>query len=106
MAIGKTQIKSMIIEFAESPHLPDDIQGDMLIAGYFGHVIDRCGWDIDGAGHRLTDAGGGGRVPNDLLALADLSGQVPMVCRARNCPWSPAMGESFLFPMKILSPSR
>ena len=24
--------------------------------------------------------GGGGRAPNDLLALADLSGQVPMVC--------------------------
>ena len=35
---------------------------------------------LDGAGHRLTDTGGGGRAPNDLLALADLSGQVPMVC--------------------------
>lgn len=34
---------------------------------------------LDGAGHRLTDTGGG-RAPNDLLALADLSGQVPMVC--------------------------
>jgi acetyl-CoA carboxylase carboxyltransferase component len=35
---------------------------------------------LDGAGHRLTDAGGGGRAPNDLLALADLGAQVPMVC--------------------------
>jgi len=35
---------------------------------------------LDGAGHRLTDTGGGGRGPNDLLLLADLSGQVPMVC--------------------------
>jgi len=35
---------------------------------------------LEGAGHRLTDTGGGGRAPNDLLAMADLSGQVPMVC--------------------------
>ena len=35
---------------------------------------------LDGAGHRLTDTGGQGRAPNDLLALADLGGQVPMVC--------------------------
>lgn len=55
MKIGQTQIKSMIIEFAESPHLPDDIQGDMLIAGYFGHVIDRLKWEADGAGHRLKN---------------------------------------------------
>ena len=55
MSIGKTQIKSMIIEFAESPHLPDDIQGDMLIAGYFGHIIDRLGWSTDGSGHRLSN---------------------------------------------------
>lgn len=34
---------------------------------------------LDGAGHRLTDEGGG-RVPNDLLALADMAGSVPMVC--------------------------
>jgi acetyl-CoA carboxylase carboxyltransferase component len=34
---------------------------------------------LDGAGHRLTEDGGG-RVPNDLLALADLSGRVPMIC--------------------------
>lgn len=36
---------------------------------------------LEGAGHRLTgDAGGDGRAPNDLLALADLSGEVPTVC--------------------------
>lgn len=35
---------------------------------------------LDGAGHRLTETGGGGRSPNDLLALADCSGEVPMVC--------------------------
>ena len=34
---------------------------------------------LEGAGHRLTDTGSG-RAPNDLLAMADLSGHVPMVC--------------------------
>jgi acetyl-CoA carboxylase carboxyltransferase component len=36
---------------------------------------------LEGAGHRLTsNLEGHSRAPNDLLALADLSGQVPMVC--------------------------
>jgi len=36
---------------------------------------------LEGAGHRLTSSlEGGSRTPNDLLALADLSGTVPMVC--------------------------
>jgi len=35
---------------------------------------------LDGAGHRLTETDSSARVPNDLLALADLSGHVPMVC--------------------------
>jgi acetyl-CoA carboxylase carboxyltransferase component len=35
---------------------------------------------LDGAGHRLTETESMGRTPNDLLALADLSGHVPMVC--------------------------
>ena len=36
---------------------------------------------LEGAGHRLTETDSGmGRAPNDLLAMADLSGQVPMVC--------------------------
>lgn len=34
---------------------------------------------LEGAGHRLTDEGGG-RAPGDLQAMADLSGQVPMIC--------------------------
>ena len=34
---------------------------------------------LEGAGHRLTDTGGS-RAPNDLLALGDLGGKVPMVC--------------------------
>jgi acetyl-CoA carboxylase carboxyltransferase component len=35
---------------------------------------------LDGAGHRLTGDHPIGRTPNDLLLLADLHGQVPMVC--------------------------
>jgi acetyl-CoA carboxylase carboxyltransferase component len=35
---------------------------------------------LEGAGHRLSETEGMGRAPNDLLALADLSGEVPMVC--------------------------
>ncbi len=37
---------------------------------------------LEGAGHRLTSTleHGSGRMPNDLLLLADLSGLVPMVC--------------------------
>jgi acetyl-CoA carboxylase carboxyltransferase component len=34
---------------------------------------------LEGAGHRLTNTGHA-RAPHDLLALADLSGHVPMVC--------------------------
>ena len=53
MKIGQTQIKSMIIELAESPHLPDDVQGEMLIAGYYARDVNRFQWETDGAGHRL-----------------------------------------------------
>ncbi|MDA7875137.1 HEAT repeat domain-containing protein [bacterium] len=55
MKIGGTRIKSMIIELAESPHLPDDIQGEMLVAGYFARDVNRFQWETDGAGHRLTN---------------------------------------------------
>jgi acetyl-CoA carboxylase carboxyltransferase component len=34
---------------------------------------------LEGAGHRVTDSGGGRR-PGDLMGLAELSGTVPMVC--------------------------
>jgi len=50
--IGRTQIKSMICEIVDSPALPDDLQGDVLIAGYFGHLIDRMKLETHGAGHR------------------------------------------------------
>ncbi|MEO1997119.1 MAG: PVC-type heme-binding CxxCH protein, partial [Planctomycetaceae bacterium] len=53
MKIGQTRIKSMIIEFAESPHLPDDIQGEMLVAGYFARDVNRFQWKPQGAGHQL-----------------------------------------------------
>ncbi len=53
MKIGQTQVKSMIIELAESPHLPDEVQGEMLIAGYFARDVNRFEWETDGAGHRL-----------------------------------------------------
>ncbi|MCP4767265.1 MAG: hypothetical protein GY875_13440, partial [Gammaproteobacteria bacterium] len=54
MKIGATRIKSMIIEFAESPHLPADIQGEMLIAGYFARDVNRFKEEVDGSGHRLS----------------------------------------------------
>lgn len=53
MSIGGTKIKSMIIEIVDSPHLPDDLQGDFLIAGYFARNIARLRPSVDGAGHRL-----------------------------------------------------
>jgi len=54
MEIGQTRIKSMIIEFAASPHLPDDIEGEMLIAGYFARDVNRLRMSVDGSGHRLA----------------------------------------------------
>lgn len=53
--IGRTKIKSMVIEILDSPHLPDDMQGDMLIAGYFAHVVDRLRPSADGSGHKLEN---------------------------------------------------
>ena len=53
MTIGKTKIKSMCIEIVDSPHLPDDLQGDFLIAGYYARNVARLRPTVDGAGHRL-----------------------------------------------------
>jgi len=53
MKIGETRIKSMILELAESPHLPDDIQGELLVAGYFARDVNRFQWERDSSGHRL-----------------------------------------------------
>ncbi|MBC8353689.1 MAG: HEAT repeat domain-containing protein [Planctomycetes bacterium] len=53
--IGATQIKSMIAQIVESSHLPDDMQGDVIIAGYFAHLIDRMKIEPEGSGHRTTN---------------------------------------------------
>jgi putative heme-binding domain-containing protein len=53
--IGATQIKSMIAQIVESSHLPDDMQGNVIIAGYFAHVIDRMKIAPDGSGHRAEN---------------------------------------------------
>ncbi len=53
--IGKTQIKSMIAQIVESSHLPDAMQGDVLIAGYFAHVLDRMKLFADKSGHRTEN---------------------------------------------------
>ena len=53
MQIGGTKIKSMIIEIIDSAHLPADLQGDFLIAGYFARNIARLRPSVDGAGHKL-----------------------------------------------------
>ena len=53
--IGSTPIKSMIITYADSPHLPEEMRDDVLIAGYFGHLIDRMQITPDGSGHRATN---------------------------------------------------
>lgn len=50
--IGGTRIKSMICEIIDSPALPKDLQGNIVIAGYFGHLVDRLKVSVDGAGHR------------------------------------------------------
>ncbi|MFP6872658.1 MAG: c-type cytochrome [Verrucomicrobiales bacterium] len=53
MQIGATKIKSMVINIVDSPHLPKDLQGDFLIAGYFARNIARLRPTTDGAGHKL-----------------------------------------------------
>ena len=50
--IGRTRIKSMICEIIDSPALPDELQGNIVIAGYFGHIVDRLEMSTDGSGHR------------------------------------------------------
>ena len=53
--IGSTPIKSMIITYADSPHLPEEMRDDVLIAGYFGHLIDRMQITPDESGHRAVN---------------------------------------------------
>ncbi|MDF1813958.1 MAG: HEAT repeat domain-containing protein [Verrucomicrobiales bacterium] len=55
LEIGKTAIKAMGALVVDSPALPDDIQGDILIAGYYAHVIDRMKLYPDSSGHRTEN---------------------------------------------------
>lgn len=55
LVVGATQIKSMIALHVDSPHLPESIQGDVLIAGYYAHIIDRMQLLPDGSGHRTLN---------------------------------------------------
>ncbi|MEK6248639.1 MAG: hypothetical protein N2C12_10700, partial [Planctomycetales bacterium] len=52
MTIGHTQVRGMMIAFADSPHLPEDIREDLVIAGYYGRLVHRMGVVPDGSGHR------------------------------------------------------
>ncbi|MEO1836364.1 MAG: PVC-type heme-binding CxxCH protein [Akkermansiaceae bacterium] len=52
--IGRTRIKSMICEIIDSPALPADLQGNIVIAGYFAHIVDRLEISPDGSGHQGT----------------------------------------------------
>ena len=51
--IGATKIKSMVIEIVDSPHLPKDLHGDFLIAGYYARNIARLRPSVNGSGHKL-----------------------------------------------------
>ena len=53
--IGNTQIKSMMVEIIDSPSLPEDIQGNILIAGYFARNIDRMKLIPEASGHRTEN---------------------------------------------------
>ena len=53
MTIGKTVIKSMMMEIIDTPHFPDEFQGDFIIAGYYARNIARLKCSVDGSGHKL-----------------------------------------------------
>lgn len=50
--MGRTVAKSMDIELIESAHLPDDLQGHFLIAGYFDRSIERFQPYREGSGFK------------------------------------------------------
>jgi putative heme-binding domain-containing protein len=50
--IGATVIKSGIVEQPRSHHLPDDMQHDFLIAGYYNNTVERMTVVDDGAGFK------------------------------------------------------
>ena len=72
--IGRTPTKSMIAEIVDSPHFPDDIQGNFLIAGYKTRTIERMTLEPHGSGHRTsTKSGAGPTTVEAFLACADVS---------------------------------
>jgi putative heme-binding domain-containing protein len=55
--IGKLVIKGSIIEIIRTKHLPDDLKGDFVIAGYYNNKIERMRVTDDSSGYkaRLLD---------------------------------------------------
>lgn len=55
--IGKLVIKGSIIEIIRTKHLPDDLKGDFIIAGYYNNKIERMRVTSDSSGYtaRLLD---------------------------------------------------
>ncbi|WP_138989874.1 PVC-type heme-binding CxxCH protein [Larkinella sp. C7] len=55
--IGKLVIKGSIIEIIRTKHLPDDLKGDFVIAGYYNNKIERMRVTNDSSGYsaRLLD---------------------------------------------------
>ncbi|GAB3253753.1 hypothetical protein GCM10027347_13730 [Larkinella harenae] len=55
--IGKLVIKGSIIEIIRTKHLPDDLKGDFVIAGYYNNKIERMRVSNDSSGYmaRLLD---------------------------------------------------
>ncbi|MFD1144263.1 PVC-type heme-binding CxxCH protein [Larkinella insperata] len=55
--IGKLVIKGSIIEIIRTKHLPDDLRGDFVIAGYYNNKIERMRVTNDSSGYtaRLLD---------------------------------------------------
>jgi putative heme-binding domain-containing protein len=55
--IGKLVIKGSIIEIIRTKHLPDDLQGDFVIAGYYNNKVERMRVEEDSSGYsaRLLD---------------------------------------------------
>lgn len=65
-SIGATPGKSMGAEYVESAHLPDWIQGNMLVSGYYAHRVTAFPLIEDGAGYAVVE-------PIELLASSHSS---------------------------------
>jgi len=53
--ITRTFGKSMAIDIVETKHLPDDLQGQAVIAGYFSHIVSTVPLKDQGAGIAKTE---------------------------------------------------